>query len=116
LSSSPYCLPSKPEEALLSLNTLITEGVALQGLKQLPPAKLRGDWQVMETTYSVVAREPFFEWRNRCWQSLETLYGFNSSEYIEFLDTCRFPWFLELLEGLRFLKGLKAEVETSLEG
>lgn len=87
-----------------SLQESIQAGLELTRTKQLPPSRPIGDWQSVETVYGVVARQPFFEWRDATLAYLEATFGFESEEWWAFLEECRYPWFLELLEGLKLLK------------
>ena len=96
--------------ALDKLGVLIAEGEAVLASKCMPPAKLYGDWQVMETTYSVVQREPFIAWREQVLQWVAQHFGDYSGVYWAFFDECRVPFFLEANQGVSLLRQLKRNV------
>ena len=89
-----------------TLLVLIEAGEAVLATKAMPPARLHGDWQVMETTYSVVEREPFMAWRREVLTWLESTYGVENKTYWNFFESCRVPNFIAVTEGVGLLRKL----------
>ena len=90
----------------ITLQTLLEQADKVAKTKQDPPAKIRGDWQETGTVYAVVDRTEFEPWRQACLDYLSSTYGEDSDEWLGFRDICRFPNYLEFLEGQKFLKAL----------
>lgn len=92
---------------LNTLTTLIETGLALTKTKQRPPARIIADWQSTETLYAVVDKHQFTQWRTAVLAYLTEHFGANSDEVWAFQDECRFPQYMELLEGIKFLKHIE---------
>lgn len=99
-------MPADSPSQFAPLHNLIEQGEAMLTTKRMPPAKLHGDWQVMETTYSVVERETFSQWRHTVLSWLAATYGEQSEHYWTFFDECRVPFFLEAKQGVGLLRTL----------
>ena len=82
----------------------LTEQV--QQSKQNPPAKVIGDWQSTETLYAVVDRPLFDAWRQHVQQWIFHYYEENEALVYGFDEYCRFPHFVEFLEGQKFVNAL----------
>jgi hypothetical protein len=91
----------------LTLPQLIEVGLALTKTKQRPPARIIADWQSTETLYAVVDKQQFTQWRTDVLAYLTEQFGANADEVWAFQDECRFPQYMELLEGIKFLKHIK---------
>jgi hypothetical protein len=96
--------------ALNTLTTLIEEGLALTKTKQRPPARIIADWQSTETLYAVVDKQQFTQWRRAVLTYLTEQFGADADEVWAFQDECRFPQYMELLEGIKFLKHIEKAV------
>ncbi|MCX5920103.1 MAG: hypothetical protein NTW61_02080 [Candidatus Melainabacteria bacterium] len=92
-----------------TLDSLITEGLAITKTKKRPTSRIIADWQSTETLYSVVDAEPFHQWRASVLSFLKATFGEDSDPYWTFQDECRFPQFMELLEGIKVLKFIKQQ-------
>lgn len=108
MSNPPQERLSLSQQALTELDSLLEQAVAVMATKQMPTAKLHGDWQVTETVYSVVDRDAFLAWRKHALAWLGNYLGEDSAAYWEFFEDCRFPNYLEACKGQRLLQQLKA--------
>jgi hypothetical protein len=95
-----------------SLLALLQQGKAVLATKTMPPAKLHGDWQVMETVYSVVNRQAFQAWREAVLHWLNEVCGENSETYWSFFDGCRVPYFMEACEGVAHMEKLHKSTQN----
>ena len=95
-----------------TLNQLIEVGIVLTQTKQRPKSRIFADWQSTETLYSVVHAEQFKQWRSAVLTALRAHYGEDSDAYWAFQETCRFPQFMELLEGIKLLKHIQQLQQT----
>jgi hypothetical protein len=86
------------------LAQLIQVGLDLTRTKCRPKSRIFADWQSTETLYSVVDAPQFHAWRTDVLSYLVATYGEDSDAYWVFQDECRFPQFMELLEGIKVLK------------
>ena len=100
--------PSIPLDQLLE--GFIQAGLAVSKTKQRPKSRIIADWQSTETLYSVVDASLFHAWRTDVLAGLATHFGIESDAYWAFQDECRFPQFMELLEGIKVLKQLKQQL------
>ncbi|MFM7389257.1 MAG: hypothetical protein ACKO34_01375 [Vampirovibrionales bacterium] len=92
-----------------TLQTAIDDGLQLSKTKAMPPSRIIGDWQSIDTVYAVVDRPLFVQWRWAVLALLEAEEGLASDPWWEFLDTCRVPWFMEVLEGIKLLRDFQRE-------
>lgn len=95
---------SLPPDVLTALiESLIVQGEAVLATKKQPPSRVRGDWQSTETVYAVVEEVAF-----KAWQAA-VLEAFNPNPEAQqaFHQACRVPRYLEVLEGLKWLKRQK---------
>lgn len=91
------------------IDDLIEVGLALTQTKQRPKSRIFADWQSTETLYSVVDASLFQAWRTDVLTYLALHFGKESDAYWAFQDECRFPQFMELLEGIKVLKQIKQQ-------
>jgi hypothetical protein len=96
-----------PSPSLHCLDALIQTGLDLTQTKRRPKSRIFADWQSTETLYSVVDADLFHAWRTDVLSYLVATYGKESDAYWVFQDECRFPQFMELLEGIKVLKFIK---------
>jgi hypothetical protein len=101
------------DDTVQRLQALVNQGKQMLATKTMPPAKLRGDWQVMETVYSVVNREAFNTWRNTVLQWLSDVCTEDSETYWSFFDGCRVPYFLEACEGVAHVEKIARVVHKT---
>ncbi len=94
------------EEVLILLEALMQEADAVAKTKQQAPSKIIGDWQSTETLYAVVDAEAFHVWRKNVKQHVWTYYEDAEALWYGFDELCRFPQFVEVLEGQKFLRAL----------
>jgi hypothetical protein len=91
------------------IDDLIETGLALTQTKQRPKSRIFADWQSTETLYSVVDAPLFQAWRIDVLAYLASNFGKESDAYWAFHEECRFPQFMELLEGIKVLKQIKQQ-------
>jgi hypothetical protein len=91
------------------IDDLIEAGLALTQTKQRPKSRIFADWQSTETLYSVVDAPLFQAWRTDVLAYLTSNFGKESDAYWAFHEECRFPQFMELLEGIKVLKQIKQQ-------
>jgi hypothetical protein len=90
-----------------SLTEAIDLGLALTQTKQKPKSRIIADWQSTETLYAVVDAEMFEQWRKAVLAYLIVQLGADSDSYWVFHEECRFPQYMELLEGIKVLKHIE---------
>jgi hypothetical protein len=108
MNISPASLPNETSRKQ-ALAALLEAAIVVQASKTMPPSRIKGDWQQVETTYSTVNPELFKAWQQQALRTLHQHYPVKHRCLWEFEQICHFPNFLELLEGLRYLKKLLAE-------
>ncbi len=93
-----------------AFQALLEQGDAVFATKQKAPAKVIGDWQSTETMYAVVDREAFDAWRTAVHQWINTYFEDADALIYGFDELCRFPSFVEFLEGQKFVNALSKSV------
>ena len=89
-----------------AFQAIIDQSDAVFATKQKAPAKVIGDWQSTETMYAVVDRQAFEAWRKAVHQWIQDYFEDADALIYGFDELCRFPSFLEFLEGQKFVKAL----------
>lgn|GEM_PF-6491614 len=93
------------------LASLLKEADRISSSKQNPPSKLIGDWQSTETLYSVVNRAQFNQWRENVNNFLMHNFDDGRALCFGFNEICRFPQYMEFLEGQKFLNVLSTNID-----
>ena len=89
-----------------TFEALLNQGNAVFASKQKAPAKLIGDWQSTETLYAVVNRDAFDAWRLAVQGWIRDFFEDADALIYGFDELCRFPSFVEFLEGQKFVQAL----------
>jgi hypothetical protein len=89
-----------------TFEALVAQGEGVFQSKQKAPAKVIGDWQSTETLYAVVNRDAFDAWRLAVQGWIRDFFEDADALMYGFDELCRFPSFVEFLEGQKFVQAL----------
>jgi hypothetical protein len=107
LELTAYVKPTTNQDTVRAgLTSLLKEADRISSSKQQPSSKIIGDWQSTETMYSVVNRAQFNQWRENVNNFLMHNFDDGPALCFGFNEVCRFPQYMEFLEGQKFLNTL----------
>jgi hypothetical protein len=99
-----------------ALEQLVSQGERVVSSKTASPSRIIGDWQSTEILYAVVDKALFSAWRTDTLDTFEQFLYPESAVYWAFFDGCRFPQYMEAVEGLKLLKQVHFTVGRLING